>query len=318
MNTGLIDLRAWRQFVAVAELLHFGRAAARLSMTQPPLSMAIQQLEGRLGVRLFERSRRSVALTPAGAALLGPVREWLAQGEALAARARAAGGGEVGRLRLGFVSTLGFGPLPGWLRGFRERHPGIEIALREATTDVQREAFAQGELDAGFMLHAGGIAAEVEVQGLMALRVSEEPLVLALPEMHTLAAAPRLGRAALPALLAEPLVIFPRAVAPSLFDAVLACYHRHRAVPVIAQEAIQMQTIVNLVSAGLGIAWVPEAMTQLQRPGVVYRSLPAALAAAAPRCQSSLVWQRDAPAVVERFVGFVRASLRGARAGRAA
>nr|MBA2723496.1 LysR family transcriptional regulator [Methylibium sp.] len=89
MKTGPIDLRAWRQFVAVAELLHFGRAAARLGMTQPPLSMAIQQLEGRLGVRLFERSRRSVALTPEGAALLGPVREWLAQGEALSARARA-------------------------------------------------------------------------------------------------------------------------------------------------------------------------------------------------------------------------------------
>lgn len=317
MNNGSIDARAWRQFVAVAERLHFGRAAEQLGMTQPPLTMAIQQLERKLGVRLFDRSRRSVALTPAGAALLSPVREWLAQGEALSARAHAAGTGEVGRLRLAFVSTLGFGPLPGWLRGFRERHPGIEIALREATTDVQCEAFARGELDAGFMLHAGGLSAEVEARGFLALRVTEEPLVLALPEMHPLAAATRLAGAALPALLAEPLVIFPRAVAPSLFDAVLAFYHRQGAVPVIAQEAIQMQTIVNLVSAGLGVAWVPEVVTQLQRPGVVYRSMSRGSAAAVPRCRTSLVWQRDAPPAAERFVDFVRASLRDAPSRRA-
>lgn len=310
MNSSLIDVRSWRQFVAVAERLHFGRAAEQLGMTQPPLTLAIQQLERKLGVRLFDRSRRSVALTSAGAALLSPVREWLAQGEALSARAHAAGKGDVGRLRLGFVSTLGFGPLPRWLRGFRERYPGIEIALQEATTDVQCEAFARGELDAGFMLHAGGIAAEVEARGFMTLRVAEEPLVLALPETHALAAGPRLATAALPAVLAEPLVIFPRAVAPSLFDAVLAFYHRQAAVPSIAQEAIQMQTIVNLVSAGLGIAWVPQVVTQLQRPGVVYRSLSRRSAAAAPRCQTSLVWQRDAPPAAERFVDFVRMSLR--------
>jgi DNA-binding transcriptional LysR family regulator len=317
MKNGPIDGRAWRQFVAVAELLHFSRAAERLGMTQPPLTMAIQQLERRLDVRLFQRSRRSVALTPAGAALLGPVREWLAQGEALTARARAAASGEVGRLRLGFVSTLGFGPLPGWLRAFRERYPGIEIALREATTDVQREAFAQGELDAGFMLHASGIAAGLEAQGLCTLRVAEEALVLALPESHALAVAPTLGRAAMPRLLAEPLVIFPRAVAPSLFDAVLACYHRHGAVPGIAQEAIQMQTIVNLVSAGLGIAWVPQVVTQFQRPGVAYRKLPTALGDQAPRCETSLVWQHGASAVAQRFVEFVDGSLRSSRQERA-
>ncbi|MFT3665125.1 LysR family transcriptional regulator [Piscinibacter sp.] len=291
-----IELRVWRQFLALAETLHFGRAAQRLHMTQPPLTQAIQQLERRLGVPLFERTRRSVALTPAGAALVEPVRQVLRQAGALALRARDAAGGELGRIRLGFVSTVGFGPLPGWLRAFREAHPGITVELREATGDVQAEAFAQRELDAGFVLHAPGIAPPPPLQRLS---LGVEPMLLALHD----AAPRRLGAAQ---LLREPLVIFPRAIAPSLYDAVLAFYHRHGATPAIAQEAIQMQTIVNLVSAGLGVALVPRAMRQLQRPGIVYRALPAALADGAPRAETSLVWPSDASPAVRRFVAFVR------------
>jgi len=293
-----IELRLWRQFLAVAEALHFGRAAQRLHMTQPRLTQAIQQLERRLGMALFERTRRSVALTPAGAALVEPARQLLLQAAALGVRARDAAGGEVGRIRLGFVSTVGFGPLPTWLRAFREAHPGIAMELREATGDVQFEAFAQRELDAGFVLHAPGIAPPPLLQRLS---LGIEPLVLVLPE-----SSPKRPSAA--QLLSEPLVIFPRAIAPSLYDAVLAFYHRHGATPVIAQEAIQMQTIVNLVSAGLGLSLVPESMRLLQRPGVVYRNLPAALSEGAPRCETSLLWRPDAPPAVLRFVNFVRES----------
>lgn len=283
--------------MSVAETLHFGRAAQALHMTQPPLTQAIQQLERRLGLLLFERTRRSVALTPAGAALVEPARQLLQQSAALPGRARDAAQGEVGRLRLGFVSTIAFGPLPLWLRAFREAQPGITIELREATGNVQLEAFAQQELDAGFVLHAPGIALPPTLQRLS---LGVEPLVLALPE-----SAPK--RLAADALLREPLVIFPRAIAPSLYDAVLAFYHRHGVTPVIAQEAIQMQTIVNLVSAGLGLALVPQAMRSLQRPGIVYRTLPAALADGAPRAETSLVWRPDAAPVVQRFVRFVEA-----------
>ncbi len=292
-----IELRVWRQFLAVAETLHFGRAAQALHMTQPPLTQAIQQLERRLGVLLFERTRRSVALTPAGAALVEPTRQLLQLAAALPGRARDAAQGEVGRIRLGFVSTIAFGPLPLWLRAFREAQPGITIDLREATGDVQFQAFAQQELDAGFVLHAPGIALPPTLQRLS---LGVEPLVLALPE-----SAPK--RLAAAALLREPLVIFPRAIAPSLYDAVLAFYHRHGVTPVIAQEAIQMQTIVDLVSAGLGLALVPQAMRSLQRPGIVYRGLPAALADGAPRAETSLVWRPDAAPVVQRFVRFVEA-----------
>jgi DNA-binding transcriptional LysR family regulator len=305
MKDDAIDVRLARQFLAVAELRHMGRAAERLGMTQPPLTMAMQQLERRLGVALFDRRRRSVALTAAGEALIEPLRRWLNEAAAVVALVRAAADGGVGRLRLAFVSTVGFGPLPAWLRAFGEAQPGVEVSLREATSDVQLEALAAHEIDAGFLLHAQGIAPAAGRSGLATLHVAHEPMVLALPEGHALARAARLPLAP---LLAEPLVIFPRAIAPSLHDAVLACYHRHGASPRLAQEAIQMQTIVNLVSAGLGLAWVPATMMELQRAGVVYRALPPVLARAAPRCETSLVWRTPPAPAVARFVALVEAA----------
>lgn len=301
-----IELRSWRQFLALAQALHFGRAAESLHITQPPLTQAIQQLERRLGTLLFERTRRRVALTPAGAALVEPVRQLLRQAADLQTRARDAATGEVGRMRLGFISTVGFGPLPLWLRAFRERQPGIAIELIEATSDVQLKAFERSEIDVGFMLHAPGLSPAAATT-LQRLSLGVEPLVLALPDRAPWAKPRRLRPAD---LLAQPLVIFPRSATPSLYDAVIAFYHRHGATPVIAQQATQMQTIVNLVSAGLGIALVPEAVTQLQRPGVVYRPLPGALAELAPRCETSLLWPADATPAVTRFVEFVRALVR--------
>ena len=207
-------------------------------------------------------------------------------------------------MQLGFVSTVGFDPLPGWLRGLRERHPGMTVELRESTSDVQLAAFAQEALDAGFVLHAPGLAGSGDGARAFVGRRRAAGTGLA-------------GRTAVgngttleaDELLAQPLVIFPRDIAPSLHDAVLAFYHRHGATPVIAQQAIQMQTIVNLVSAGLGLALVPQAVTLLQRPGVVYRPLPAALQTDAPRCETSLVWRAPASPAVARFVAFVREHL---------
>jgi DNA-binding transcriptional LysR family regulator len=307
MKETLIDLRAWRQFVAVAEELHFGRAALRLHMTQPPVTQAIAQLERTLGVVLFDRTQRRVALTPAGEALLPDVRELLARAQALPVRARAAAAGQVGRVRIAFVSTVGFEQLPRWVREFRVLCPEVALELVEATGDVQLEAFARGEIDAGLMLHSPGFAPPA----LARLAVSEEPLVLALPARHALA---RTQKLQLPEVLAEPLVIFPRRIVPSLHDAIFGLYHAAGRVPLLAQEAIQMQTIVNLVSGGIGVAWVPESVTQFRRAGVVYRRAaeftPAARrrsAPALPVCETSLVWPEEAsnPALA-RFVAFVR------------
>ena len=302
-----IELRAWRQFLHLAEELHFGRAASRLHMTQPPLTLAIQSLERRLGVPLFERSRRGVALTPAGAALLPAVQRLVHDAEGLPRIAQAAAAGQAGRLRLAFVSSIAYGPLPEWLRSFRAAHADVALQLREATLDVQLAAFDSDDIDAGFVLHAPG-AVPPALGAWLALR---EPLVLALPQAHALADKRPLRWAD---VAAEPLVIFPREIAPSLFDAVLAAYRASGATPRIAQEAIQMQTIVNLVSAGMGVAWVPETVTQLQRPGVIYRALPGA----ALSCETSLVWREPATPVVRRFVDHVRQARRRPSRGRAA
>jgi len=302
----MIELRLWRQFVTLAEELHFGRAASRLHMTQPPLTQAIQGLERTLGVPLFARTRRSVALTPAGTALLPPARRLLAAADALPLVAQAAAAGLAGQLRLAFVSNIAYGPLPEWLRSFRDTHPEVALQLREATLDVQLQAFDADEIDAGFVLHAPGAAPP----GFAAWRAQDEPLVMALPEHHPAAAVATLHLAD---IAAEPLVIFPRLIAPSLYDAVLAAYRAHGATPHIGQEAIQMQTIVNLVSAGMGVAWVPESVTRLQRPGVVYRPV----TDAGLRCETSLIWREPAAPVVQRFVGHVVAQV-GANVRRVA
>ena len=298
MSNPSIDMRVWRQFLTLAEELHFGRAAARLHMTQPPLTQAIAQLETTLGLRLFERSRRHVALTPAGLALLPEVRELLARARRLPGIAHAAASGEAGRLRLAFVSTVGFEQLPGWVRGLREHMPLVALELIEATGDVQQEVLARGEIDAGVLLHTPGFAPTA----FESLCVAEEPLVLALPASHALATGSRLS---LGRVLEQPLVQFPRRILPSIHDALFALYHAHGQPPLVVQEAIQMQTIVNLVAAGLGLAWVPRSVTRFERHGVVYRELPRGTAV--PRCETRLVWRRgDGNPVLARFVELVR------------
>ncbi len=212
---------------------------------------------------------------------------------------RAAAHGEVGRLRLAFVSTVGFGLLPQWVRAFRTLYPQVEFDLIEATGDVQLQALERGDIDAGFMLHSPGFAPE----GLEHLRIAREPLVVALPEHHTLTTARSLSFGP---LLDEPLVIFPRRILPSLHDAIFGMYHAAGRTPRIAQEAIQMQTIVNLVSAGLGLAWVPDSVRQFQRPGVVYRQVAGKNAHQVPGCETTLVWPRSANPTRERFIEFAR------------
>jgi DNA-binding transcriptional LysR family regulator len=169
--------------------------------------------------------------------------------------------------------------------------------LIEATGDVQLQALARGEVDAGLLLHTPGQAPPA----LQSLCVAQEPLVLALPEHHPLARTPTVRFSD---LLREPLVIFPRPILPSLYDAIVALYHAAGQVPQVAQEAIQMQTIVNLVSADLGLAWVPASVQQFQRPGVVYRQL-GGKSPLAPVCETSLVWGATVPPALARWIDFV-------------
>lgn len=298
----LIDVRVWRQFAMVAEELHFGRAAQRLNITQPPLTQAIANLERQLGVVLFERSKRHVRLTPAGEALLPHAQDLVTRAYALPEQARAAAHGEVGRLRLAFVSTVGFGGLPQWVRDFRATSPGVRLELTEATSDVQLQWLREGRIDAGIVLHAHD---EPPPPGTERQTVGQEPLLLALPQRHPLAQARSLR---FEDVCDEPLVLFPRSILPAIHDQLHARYALAGRTPKVAQEAIQMQTIVNLVSAELGVAWVLQSVSQFQRTGVAYRALKVPRDdPAMPVAQTSVIWDssRDVP-VLQRWLRVVR------------
>lgn len=304
MSLPLIDIRAWRQFAMVAEELHFGRAALRLNMTQPPLTQAIAGLERQLGVRLFDRTKRSVQLTPAGAALLPQAQDLVARAMALPEQARAAANGELGLLRVAFVSTAGFGGLPQWVRTFRAMSPGVRLELTEATGDVQLQWLRDGRIDAGIVLHAHDEAAPPDLVRQM---IGQEPLWLALPQQHRLAKAEILS---FEQVCDAPLVLFPRAILPAIYDGLHARYAAAGRILNVAQEAIQMQTIVNLVSAELGLAWVPQSVCQLQRAGVVYRELETPREAPTlPICETSIVWpaKQETP-VLKRWMQAIQGS----------
>jgi DNA-binding transcriptional LysR family regulator len=277
----LPELWQLRYFLAVAEHLHFGRAAAALHISQPPLSRAIRALEQRLGVVLFARSRRRVELTPEGTRLLDEARRMLGQLERTVQEVRGMARGEEGRLRIGFVSLADYGVLPGLLKAFKSARPGIALALREMLSPEQAAALAAGELDFGLLLPSVSAAEPLEH-----IVVQRERFVAALPSSHRLATGK--GRLAVSALAGEPFVMVPRDIAPSLYDIVTGLAAGAGISFNVAQEAIQMQTVVSLVSSGLGVALVPGCIANLGRRGVVYREI----TDRHPRLDLWLAWPR--------------------------
>lgn len=283
-----MEVRQLRHFVAVAETLHFGRAAERLGMTQPPLSQSILALERELGAPLFERTKRHVALTPFGA-------EWLPQVQAaldgLAGLGEAADrirNGRAGRLSLSFVSTADYSILPTLVHRFRSLYPNVELALTEATSDTQIAALQDGKGQAGIIIPPR----EAVLPASFAYRtLVREPLIAAVPEAWVEDG--RLGTVGtrLPpeAVLSSPLIVFPRRAAPSFYDLVTGYFAERGGTANIVQNAIQMQTIISLVSAGMGIALVPTSLRHLARSGVRYLML----ADDAPQLETGLIWRRD-------------------------
>lgn len=289
------DLRSLRHFVAVAEELHFGRAAERLHMTQPPLSQSIQALEQELGVALFLRSKRSVSLTPVGAQWLPQVRKVLATAGELPELAARLASGELGSLRLSFVSSAVYGVLPALVNRFTSDFPAVELVLQEATSDVQIQGLMENEIDAGLVIAPPH---RVFPPGLRYQPVWQEPLLLVLPEAYLTARPELAGAIDLRELADLPLILFPRESAPALHDLITAFCGGLGIEPRRGQRAIQMQTIIGLVSAGLGFALVPASLQTLQRPGIVY--LP--LAGQAPQVETGLVWHEiQAPPTVHHL-----------------
>ena len=279
-----IELRQLRYFVAVAEELHVGRAALRLNMTQPPLSQSIQSLEALLGAQLFIRKNRGITLSGAGQALLPEARRLIREFQALPNLVKSAAMGETGTLSLGFISTADYGLLPPVLREFRKRYPEVQLSLREATSDVQLEALRLGQIDLGLLIPPvpEKLSALINYQPIMS-----EPLILAIPSDAGWPGSRK--RISLTRAQGQPLIIFPRTIAPAFYDAILGCFQSVGITPEIGQEAIQMQTIIGLVSAGMGIALVPQSVSNLQRPGVVYR----ALTQDTPQIETGIAWRKD-------------------------
>ena len=300
-----MELRHLRYFVAVAEELHFGRAAQILRISQPPLSMQIRALEGELGVRLFKRTQRQVSLTQAGGVLLGEARHILAKVEQAVLTTKQASRGEIGELVIGFISVADYNVLPVVLREFRRRFPMVRLTLRESTTDAQISDLAAGRIDVGFVLPP------ISESSLESIPILREPLIAALPEQHPLARRP--GKIALEKLKDAPFILFPRANAPGLYDDIVSCCKAAGFSPRVEQEAIQMQTIVSLVSAELGFALIPASLINLQRTGVIYKSL----AGGSPLTEIHLVRRRgeDLPAV-QVFVDVALQTVKSLRRSR--
>ncbi|MEF2230224.1 MAG: LysR substrate-binding domain-containing protein [Pseudodesulfovibrio sp.] len=257
--------RQLEYFLAVAEELHFRKAAERLHMTQPPLSQQIASLEDELGVALFVRDRRKVELTEAGRSLLSDARAILSALETARQRAVDIGSGRGGRLAVGFVGPAIDGPLPDDIRRFGEAHPGVVLDLHEATTRQQLERLKNGTLDAGVVRLVGHDAA-----GLTCVPYHRERYVLAVPEDDPLA-----GRKSVPlsALDGRPLILAPRNLNTALFDAWAAAFAEAGARMNVTQEAVTKHTSVALVAAGHGVSPVPESTAATGRRGVAFVGL---------------------------------------------
>ncbi|TAJ37171.1 MAG: LysR family transcriptional regulator [Reyranella sp.] len=297
-----MDARQLKHFIAVAETLHFGRAAEQLGMTQPPLSQSIMALERELGAPLFARTRRTVALTPFGRQWLAHVRGVVDGMNALPGIARRLRDGTIGRLELSFVSTADYNILPALVRRFTTTFPDVELALTEATSDVQLAALLAGKGHVGLVIPPPNGALP---EGLSYLPLVTEPLVAAVPESWIAEGRLALsaGRLAAETVVGAPLILFPRQSAPAFHDLVTGYYARHGGQARIAQEAIQMQTIISLVSAGMGIALVPASLRNLARSGVAYVEL----GGVAPILETGLTWRTDdTTATITRFVDIAK------------
>jgi DNA-binding transcriptional LysR family regulator len=261
----MIEMRQFRQFIAVAEELSFRRAADRLNMAQPPLTVTIRQIEEELGTLLIERTNRITRLTAAGRVFLEECRRTVLQAERAVLAARRAGAGMTGTLRITFVASAAREVLPAILLAFRELYPEVELTLTEAMTAQQVEKIRVDEADVGFVIpplrNADGLTVDV---------LAKSQMVAALPEQHPLA---RFQSIALADLAAEPWILFPQRQGPGLHERVLSACAQAGFVPRVGQEALQMDTIASLVAGGLGVGLVTRIIATANRPGVVFRAL---------------------------------------------
>lgn len=293
-----MEFRHLRCFTVLAEELHFGRAAQRLAMTQPPLSLNIQQLEADVGARLFERNSRGVALTPAGLAFLPRAQALLEQAAQAAREARDVGQGLAGQLQIGFAGTVLYRGLPQVLRDFAAAHPRLRLALRELSSSEQLVELVHDRLDLGFV-HTTRVPA-----GFSQILVSSQPFMACLPSGHRLAKKRKLP---LQALKDESFAIVMRAVSPDYHDRIVSACADAGFEPALGFELRHWLSVVSVIAQGLGVGLVPAALQQAGLPGVAFVPLEQPLAPYDTHC----LWRtgRDAAdqGALGAFIDQVRA-----------
>ncbi|NYF78596.1 LysR substrate-binding domain-containing protein [Granulicella arctica] len=257
-----IELRHLRYFVAVAEELHFGRAAQRLHLAQPPLSQQIRKLEDILGFPLFLRTSRSVRLTAAGSAFLERAQRTLRNVQRDLDETRALGRGELGSLHIGFVGSAMLSILPAILRTYSESHPRVHLHLHESFTSKVIEGLENGTLDAG-ILRDGDPTDTVD--GLDVITLSSEPFVAVLPATHPRARQKSISPAS---LRGDPFVYYPRTAGTRAYEKPLSIFEEHGFRPHIVQEASHWLSILRLVGAGLGVSIAPACVRHIASPEV--------------------------------------------------
>jgi DNA-binding transcriptional LysR family regulator len=261
-----MDLRQLRQFVAVAEAGSFRRAAERLFMAQPPLSVAIRKLEEEIGVPLLERGSRGVRVTAAGQAAYDAALKCLRDAEEVASVARAVAKGEAGRLRIGFIGSVTFGLMPRLIQDFSRRYPNVRLELREATNLEAMTAVQSGAMDIAFVRVPAIRPADVNLQVIV-----EDVFCAAVPAKHPLAGRKTIS---LKELANEPLIGYmPSQVGGGLHAAVAQLFVQAGVAPAVSQEAVQVQTVIGLVESGLGVALVPSVNAPHASKGVAFRPI---------------------------------------------
>jgi DNA-binding transcriptional LysR family regulator len=295
-----MELRQLRYFVAVAEERHFGRAAARLHIAQPPLSQQIRRFEAELGEPLLYRTTRSVELAPAGEVLLERAREILAAADSAVDDARRAARGEYGRLAVGFTGSCTYAMLPSLAVALRDALPGVALDLQgELLTPAQVARLVEGTLDLGLL------RPPVRERDLETEVLQSEPLVAVLPESHVLADADAVP---LERLEGEPFVTYPSHFRSVVHDAVEDACLAHGFKPVAAHEVAETATLVSFVAAGLGVSLVPASVGNMTVRGAVYRPL----VHDATRVELAAAWRRDDDRpVLARALVVIRRDLRG-------
>jgi DNA-binding transcriptional LysR family regulator len=254
MDTPDIELSHLRYFIALAEELHFGRAALRLHMAQPPLTRQIQLLESRLQCSLFERNSRSTRLTPAGELLLRRARGLVAEADHTFETLQSVGRGEEGNLTVATAPSLMLSELPRAIRAFRAKYPRVAFRLTEMASSAILQAVRAGAADLGFVR---GMDEDPDIQTHLQWG---EPMVAMAPHDHALGAK---SAVTIAQMRREPFVFFPRDLGPSFYDEVMGFCGRAGFVPSVVQEARQWSSIVSLVSAGMGVSIGPESVASL-------------------------------------------------------